>query len=203
MEEAIRLIKEFSKGSARDNINVYLEVTDNPTVERLFKNLKQVFSSGEDGQQMLAEFYSHILGPHVKPRSITVNQIDTSDVESPPKKRKCDSKLDKKINAALEENQKLSECLSTVDPKTIVDTVINAVQSNTQANKPHSFGPKPYKPSQFYGKPKEPELVPSTDGLLKPDTDCNYCKDLSHTKFNYPKLKAKEARMARQQNYHR
>ena len=47
-EEAIRLVKEFSEGSAKDNINFYLEVTDKPTIEGLFENLKQVFSSGEE-----------------------------------------------------------------------------------------------------------------------------------------------------------
>ena len=62
-DEALQLIKEFSKGCARDNINFYLKVTDKPSVNSLFKNLRQVFSSGEDGQQMLAEFYSHIPNP--------------------------------------------------------------------------------------------------------------------------------------------
>ena len=57
-DEALQLIKEFSKGCARNNINFYLEVTDKPSVDGLFKNLRQVFSSGEDAQQMLAEFYS-------------------------------------------------------------------------------------------------------------------------------------------------
>ena len=61
-DEAIWLVKEFSGGSARDNSNFYLEITDNSTIEGLFENLKQVFSSGEDGQQMLAEFYSHTQG---------------------------------------------------------------------------------------------------------------------------------------------
>ena len=107
-----------------------------------------------------------------------VNKLDTSDVESPPKKRKRDSDLDQKIKTALEENRKLSERLSAFNPKTIADTVINAVQSNTQVKKPYNTSPKPYKPSQFYGKPKEPELVPGTDGSLKPDKDCNYFKDL-------------------------
>ena len=158
---AIQLVKEFSKGSAKDNINFYLEITDRPTIEGLFDNLKQVFSSGEDSQQMLAEFYSHTqgskesikefgelllqiackimttkpefkgdidntlkacftdglkdhyhqaiaremirsqpslsyvvykaevlktLGPSIKPQSITVKKLDTSDVESPEKK---------------------------------------------------------------------------------------------------------------------
>ena len=58
MDEAIQLVKEFSEGSAKDNINFYLDITDNPTIEGLFDNLKQVFSTGEDGQQMLAKFYS-------------------------------------------------------------------------------------------------------------------------------------------------
>ena len=61
-DEAIQLVKEFSEGSAKDNINFYLEITDNPTIEGLFDNLKQVFSTGEDGQQMLAEFYSRTQG---------------------------------------------------------------------------------------------------------------------------------------------
>ena len=161
-EEAIRLVKEFSEGSAKDNINFYLEVMDKPTIKGLFENLKQVFSSGKDGQQMLAKFYSRMqsskesvkefgksllqiahkimtakpefkvdidntlkahfadglkdhyhqaiaremiwlhpalnyiayksevlktLGPHIKPRNITVSKLDTFDMESPPKKR--------------------------------------------------------------------------------------------------------------------
>ena len=210
-EEALQLVKEFSEGCARDNINFYLEVTDNPSVDGLFENLRQVFSSGEDGQQMLAEFYSRVqnqkesvkefgesllqiarkimttkpefkvdidntlkarfadglrdhyhqamaremirsrptlsyvayksevlktLGPNVKPRSITTSKLETSDVESPPKKRKRESELDQKINAAIEENRKLSERLSAFDPKTITDTVINAVQGNYQSSKP-------------------------------------------------------------------
>ena len=59
-EEVLQLVKEFSEGCTRDNINFYLEVTDNPSVDGLFENLRQVFSSGEDGQQMLAEFYSRV-----------------------------------------------------------------------------------------------------------------------------------------------
>ena len=177
--EVLQLIKEFSEGCVRDNINFYLEVTDKPSVDSLFDNLRQVFSSGEDDQQMLAEFYSHIqnpkesvkefgesllqiarkimmakpefkvdidnmlkahfadglrdhyhqvmaremirsrptlsyvayksevlktLGPSVKPRSTTTSKLETSDLESPPKKRKCESELDQKINAATEEN---------------------------------------------------------------------------------------------------
>ena len=59
-EEALQLVKEFSEGCARNNINFYLKVRDSPSVDGLFENLRQVFSSGEDGQQMLAEFYSHV-----------------------------------------------------------------------------------------------------------------------------------------------
>ena len=277
-DEALQLIKEFSEGCACDNINFYLEVTDKPSVDGLFENLRQVFSSGEDGQQMLAEFYSRVqnpkesvkefgesilqiarkimtakpefkvdidntlkarfadglrdhyhqamareminsrptlsyvayklevlktLGPNVKPRSITTSKLETSDVESPPKKCKRESELDQKINAAIKENRKLSERLSAFDPKTITDTVINAVQGNYQSSKPVGFAPKQFKPSQFYGKPREPQLVPGTDGSLKPEIDCNYCKDLGHLKYNCPKLKEKEARMAGHQDYNK
>ena len=62
-DEALQLIKEFSEGCTRDNINFYLEVMDKPSVDGLFENLRQVFSSGEDGQQMLAEFYSRVQNP--------------------------------------------------------------------------------------------------------------------------------------------
>ena len=62
-EEALQLIKEFSEGCARNNISFYLDVTDKPSVKGLFENLRQVFSMGEDGQQMLAEFYSRIQNP--------------------------------------------------------------------------------------------------------------------------------------------
>ena len=277
-DEALQLVKEFSEGCARDNINFYLEVTDKPSMDSLFENLRQVFLSGEDGQQMLAEFYSHVqnpkesvkefgesilqiarkimtakpefkvdidnmlkarfadglrdhyhqamaremihscptlsyvayksevlktLGPNVKPRSITTSKLETSDTESPPKTRKCESELDQKINAAIEENRKLSERLSAFDPKTITDTVINAVQGNYSSSKPAGFASKQFKPSQFYGKPHEPQLVPGTDGSLKPETDCNYCKDLGHLKYNCPKLKEKEARMVGHQDYNK
>ena len=62
-DEALQLIKEFSKGCPRDNIKFYLEVTDKPSMDGLFENLRQVFSSEVDGQQMLAEFYSRLQNP--------------------------------------------------------------------------------------------------------------------------------------------
>ena len=143
------------------------------------------------------------LGPNVKPRNITTSKFEISDTESPPKKRKCESELDQKINAAIEEKHKLSKCLSAFHPKTITDTVINAVQGNYPGSKSTGFTSKQFKPSQFYGKPCEPQLVPGTDGSLKPETDCNYCKDLGHLKYNCPKLKAKEVRMAGHRDYNK
>ena len=103
-------------------------------------------------------------GPNVKPRSITTSKLETSDTESLPKKPKRESELDQKINAAIEENRKLSERLSAFDPKTITDTVINAVQGNYPSSKPTGFASKQFKPSQFYGKPCEPQLIPGTNG---------------------------------------
>ena len=79
------------------------------------------------------------LGPNVKPRSITVSKLETSDIKSPLKNHKRNSELDQKINVAIEENRKLSECLSAFDPKTITDTVINAIQGSIPSNKPQGF----------------------------------------------------------------
>ena len=59
IDEALQLVKEFSEGSACNNINFYLEVTERPSIEGLLENLKQIFFSGEDRQQILAKFYSH------------------------------------------------------------------------------------------------------------------------------------------------
>ena len=39
----------------------------------------------------------------------STSKLETSDAESPPKKCKRETKLDLKINAAIEENRKLSE----------------------------------------------------------------------------------------------
>ena len=143
------------------------------------------------------------LGPNVKPRSITTSKLETSDTESPPKKGKHEAELNQKINAAIKEKRKLSECLSAFDPKTITDTVINTVQGNYPSSKPTGFTSKQFKPLQFYSKPRELQLIPGMDGSLKPETDCNYCKDLGHLKYNCPKLKEKEARMAGHLDYNK
>ena len=61
------------------------------------------------------------MGTNVKPHIITTSKLETSNIESPPKNHKCESELDQKINAAIEENQKLPERLSAFDPKTITE----------------------------------------------------------------------------------
>ena len=40
-----------------------MKLWTNQSMEGLFENLRQVFLSGEDGQQMLAKFYSHVPNP--------------------------------------------------------------------------------------------------------------------------------------------
>ena len=57
------------------------------------------------------------LGPNVKPCSITTSKLETSDVESPFKKCKRETEFDLKINAANEENRKLSERFKRIRPK--------------------------------------------------------------------------------------
>ena len=78
--------------------------------------------------------------------NLVVSPQETSDIESPPNKCKRESKLDPKINAAIEENQKLSEHLSAFNPKTITDTVTNAVQGNYPSSKSTGFTSKHFKP---------------------------------------------------------
>ena len=86
-DESLHLIKEFSEGCARNNINFYLEVTDKPSIDSLFENLRQVFSSGEDGQQMLAEFYSRTQNPKesVKEFGESLLQITRKIMTAKPK----------------------------------------------------------------------------------------------------------------------
>ena len=71
------------------------------------------------------------LGPHIKPRSIMVSKLNNSCEESQPKKHKCDLDINQELKSMLDENHKLSEKLSSFDPKTIVESVVNTVQSNT------------------------------------------------------------------------
>ena len=56
---------------------------------------------------------------------------------------------------------------------------------------------KQFKPSQFYSKLREPQLVPGTNGSLKPETDCNYCKDLGHLKIQLSKTQGKRSKNGR------
>ena len=143
------------------------------------------------------------LGPNVKSCGITTSKLEISDIESPPKKRKRESELNQKINAAIKENRKLSERLSAFDPKTITDTVINAVQGNYQSSNQqvlfqsnlnhHNSMAHHVNHNSFLV-----QMVP-----YNPEIDCNYCKDLGHLKYNCPKLKEKEARMAGHRDYNK
>ena len=57
------------------------------------------------------------LGPNVKPHSITTSKLETSDIESPPKKCKRESELNQKINTAIKENRKLSKTKTCWSPR--------------------------------------------------------------------------------------
>ena len=195
-DEALQLIKEFSEGCARNNINFYLEVTDKPSVDGLFENLHQVFSSGKDSQQMLAEFYSRVQNPKelVKEFGESLLQIARKIMMAKPEfKADIDNTLKARFADGLRDHYH----------QAMAREMINAVQGSYPSSKPTGFASKQFKPLQFYSKPCEPQLVPGTDGSLKPETDCNYCKDLGHLKCNCPKLKEKEARMAGHQSYNK
>ena len=68
-EEAIRLVKEFSEGSTKDNINFYLEVTDKLTIEGLFENLKKCSLLAKMGNKCLWNF----IVKHKVPRNLSKN----------------------------------------------------------------------------------------------------------------------------------
>ena len=140
------------------------------------------------------------LGPNVKTRNITISKLETSDIESPPKKRKRDSELDQKINAAIEENRKLFRTSERIRFQrqllTRLSTQYKVVnqQALLQSNLDH-------RNSMANHVNHSLSLVPMV--RLKPEIDCNYCKDLGHLKYNCPKLKEKEARMAGHRDYNK
>ena len=57
-EEAVQLIREFTESKARQQVDFYIDMTPNPTIEGVLDHLISVFSSGEDESSIKSEFYS-------------------------------------------------------------------------------------------------------------------------------------------------
>ena len=57
-EEGVQLIREFTESKARQQVDFYLDMTPNPTIEGVLDHLISTFSSGEDESSIKSEFYS-------------------------------------------------------------------------------------------------------------------------------------------------
>ena len=55
--KAIQLVKEYTEGSARKQVDSFLDFTEHPTFQRLIKELAAVFSPCDDDASLMAEFY--------------------------------------------------------------------------------------------------------------------------------------------------
>ena len=57
-QEGVQLIREFTKSKARQQVDFYLDMTPNPTIEGVLDHVISAFSSGEDESSIKSEFYS-------------------------------------------------------------------------------------------------------------------------------------------------
>ena len=56
--ESLQLVKDYTKGRARQQVEFYIVSTTNPTIDGLIENLKKSFQSVEDEATIKGEFYS-------------------------------------------------------------------------------------------------------------------------------------------------
>ena len=56
--QALQLMKDYTEGKARQQVEFYIMSTQNPSFEGLIDNLKTSFQSGEDEAMIKGEFYS-------------------------------------------------------------------------------------------------------------------------------------------------
>ena len=56
--EGVQLIREFTESKARQQVDFYLDMNPNPTIEGVLEHLISAFSSGEDESSIKSEFYS-------------------------------------------------------------------------------------------------------------------------------------------------
>ena len=57
--ESLQLVKDYTEGKARQQVEFYIVSTPDPTFEGLINNLRTSFQSGEDEATVKGEFYSH------------------------------------------------------------------------------------------------------------------------------------------------
>ena len=57
-EEGVQLIREFTESKARQQVDFYLNMNPDPTIDGVLEHLISTFSSGEDESSIKSEFYS-------------------------------------------------------------------------------------------------------------------------------------------------
>ena len=57
--EAIQLVKEYTEGSARKQVDSFFDFNEHPTFEKLMRELASVYSPTDDDASLMSEFYSH------------------------------------------------------------------------------------------------------------------------------------------------
>ena len=57
--ESLQLVKDYTEGKARQQVEFYIVSTPDPTFKGLINNLRTSFQSGEDEATVKGEFYSH------------------------------------------------------------------------------------------------------------------------------------------------
>ena len=58
--ESLQLVKDYTEGKARAQVEFYLASTNNPTFEGLIQDLAKSFQSGEDKATIKRDFYSRM-----------------------------------------------------------------------------------------------------------------------------------------------
>ena len=61
--ESLQLVKDYTEGKARAQVEFYLVSTKNPTFQGLIQNLAKCFQSGEDEATIKHDFYSRMQQP--------------------------------------------------------------------------------------------------------------------------------------------
>ena len=204
--ESLQLVKDYTEGKARQQVEFYIVSTPDPTFKGLIDNLRTSFQSGEDEATVKGEFYSH--------KQFSKESVDDFADVVPAKCRKTEeeSTIAAQLSMCIKDNQELHKRLDAFDPSKIVEVVTQAVAGGYQKSfqKPNTYqkSTNPFVPSQqkpqasqnanpfgkpYLGPPRESQVTPSADGSLNPVLSCKYCKDMGHDVSNCTKVKRKEA----------
>ena len=103
--------------------------------------------------------------------------------------RQHQNKMDKQeaqINSLQSQNEQLRGLL---EPKLLVNAISQAVTTSLKVNSQSVYkGVAWNNGTRYISKPQSSQLAQGADGSLKPDLECQCCKDIGHLKENCIKL---------------